>query len=63
MLFVWWYLHRLLQWEHPQGVIPLYHVQISGGGIVYQDYFTTNPPVRHDDLPWYESLTNWGGGK
>ena len=38
----------------------LYHVRVSGGSIVYQDYYTTNPPrPLPRELPWYVGLTNY----
>lgn len=53
--------HCLREFVHGQSTgARLYHVRIDGGGIVYRDYWTTNPPVTHrgPSVPWFECLTN-----
>jgi len=54
-------MFHLLQLCRVRSSMPArFHVRISGGGIVYQDYYTTNPPpVWHPEKPWFERLTNY----
>lgn len=53
--------HLLRAYEQRVSGLPWYHVRVCGGGVVYQDYWTTNPPptTAHAEAPWYESLTNF----
>jgi hypothetical protein len=53
--------HCLREYEREASGVQWFHVRVRGGGVVYQDYWTTNPPPRagHSSLPWFESLTNY----
>ena len=49
----------LVHWHSQRRDIPMYHVQIRGGDIIYRDYWTTSPPPPLiTEKPWYETLTN-----
>jgi hypothetical protein len=54
-LLLIWRWHEL--YARQPSALPVYHVTISGGDIVYWDYWTTcSPPPFHADVPWYECL-------
>jgi hypothetical protein len=59
--FALWFYVTVHLWKmvRPKPGLPLYHVKVSLGGIVYQDYFTTNPPVKHQQKEWFYCLTNF----
>jgi hypothetical protein len=53
--------HFFREYQREASGVQWFHVRVSGGSVVYQDYWTTNPPPTtvHPALPWYESLTNY----
>ena len=53
--------HLLREYEREASGVQWFHVRLAGGGVVYQDFWTTNPPPKaaHPDAAWFESLTNY----